>query len=540
MTEVLERSGVTASLGADRWAEFEAFLYAAVAGTTSDLGLVAAPLPATASEVAAAGPVVAIPAVISRLVPAAATRAGEGVIGFVLALPMVQAVVTGSLGDGASLEVAETHESEQGGERSVGTVTGTISFSHSGSRIVSSVDLAIQIDVYDGSGRLLRSVTFRSIGTVEIDMCPDENGAIRGHGSLTMTGSSSGGASGLATATSDADVTITGMVDPDAYLQSVEIEAAASDDTQSGTDPAETTAVEFDGAMTMGPQGGIDGHQITRDTGRIVRRAPSASQAQLDSMSDRAAQLIGGILDALARSAQEQWRGGACLEIRSTESSRDVRPSEQVQFTASLHHLVEGNELDKPISVAFSGRASLDPVDSAVPAPVLLSFLAGSQSEDIGTVHLQSTSNRGIASLEVTFRVVVPGWKIDQIFSGGQVVGQKCGDPTGTWVAEGTYERVGMTGHQTWTMGIDADAGSGEFTYVDLAQGAPGGVVTVYMEGLAIGTVTLTIDPDGMARMHMTETEHSYWSWTSVGGQGYEVGAELAEYDLIWEPDSTC
>jgi hypothetical protein len=244
----------------------------------------------------------------------------------------------------------------------------------------------------------------------------------------------------------------------------------------------------------------------------------------------------GAAIYLIGEYAQKKWQGGECVEIRSTEQSRQVRKNETVQFETTVWHKIDGTQLNKKIVNQFSGKASIDPVGIEVPSPVTNSFKAGSQNGDKGTIEMTTTSNRGIGKLTLTFEVK-GGWFIDEPSGGGRIHGQKCGDPPGDWVIEGTYDMMGMVGQQQWTITIDASGQTGTFTYHQESEGNPGGgPVKVHVSGDAGGTVALSIDPvDGNAIMTFTETYSTY-----TAGGASSAGGINPPYKQEWQVGGTC
>ena len=218
-----------------------------------------------------------------------------------------------------------------------------------------------------------------------------------------------------------------------------------------------------------------------------------------------------------------------------------MQKNETVQFEARPWQKVEGVELAKNIIADFSGKSSAEPLGAPIPSPILVSFTAGPRTNDTGTITLTSTSNRGIGTLDITFRVK-GGWIIDGASGGGRVHGQKCGAPPGPWTIDGTYTRAGFVGEQRWSITIAADERTGTFTYRTTQEGKPAGSpVTIYLVGRAQGTVTLAIDAvDGTAHMVLKETKHTYSATTSSGGTGSDQNAPLEQYTFDWETGGSC
>jgi hypothetical protein len=242
--------------------------------------------------------------------------------------------------------------------------------------------------------------------------------------------------------------------------------------------------------------------------------------------------------------AQEQWRGGKCVEVRATESSRQVQRQEVVDFTAEPWHRIDGNRLDKRIVATLGGVASVDPSGAAQDPPAAVTYRAGSQEGDTGTVTLTSTSNRGIGTLDLTF-TVGGGYHIDgtytNAFATGTALGEKCDGIEGQWIIDGEYTAGGFyTGTQRWTITLTEATMTGTFTYTDLQVGAVPGVPRT--RGQAAGTVSAAEDEEGDVHMHLTETSHSFQTETTApqGGWGNDENAPLEEYDFIWELGDDC
>ena len=107
------------------------------------------------------------------------------------------------------------------------------------------------------------------------------------------------------------------------------------------------------------------------------------------------------------RDAQEAWRGGKCVEVESSERSRDVEADDTVRFEAWPVHAIEGGRLAKPVVATLAGSVSILPEGTKQDAPAPLTYISGPEVGEHGTVTMMSTSNRGIGKLDVTFTVAV-------------------------------------------------------------------------------------------------------------------------------------
>lgn len=478
--------------------------------------------------------------------PRTAVNGGAGV-----GLAMAAALINSGLGSGnlanANVSLNSTQTTTANGEQTTGIVTGHIATSGSGSIVEADVQIGVQVTVTDAAtGAVLRTATFNSQGKIKLDTCPDADGKVRGHVSMTLDGGTSG--AGSASMTVDADVE--GSVGEDAYLQQIDASGTSTQSTTArGASAARRSVVSAGFTSAVNRAGTMTG--TANSHGQVVSGPADLTDAEIDSAYGDIGAATGSAIWLLGDYAQSKWRGGACVEIHATERSRDVRKNETVQFEARPFHKIEGTELHKPIVATFVGKASAEPLDVPVPSPILVSYKAGPNSNDSGTVTLTSTSNRGIGKLDLTFRVK-GGWIIDATYAGGSAHGQKCGDPPGPWILDGTYEPANLAipgisvagtfkGTQKWTITINADEKTGTFVYSTNAKGKfVGAPVVVTLVGSAKGTVSLSIDPvSGLAHMDLQETKHTYRA-TVPYGQGNDSNAPLDDYTLDWDVGGTC
>jgi hypothetical protein len=523
---VAAAAGLPLGLGAEHWSWARQLLLDEAAKAAQDL-VVAGDAGLTASL--QGGP--------PRLPVLTAGAGGAGVMGLAMAGSMINtALQSASSPSGSnSGSVSGTQSTTADGETTTGTVSFSLATSTSGSTIEGDVSIGVDVTVTDAaSGALLRTGHFKSQGRIKLDFCPDANGKVHGHVSMTIEGGVSGG--GAAGIVVEADVV--GTVGDDAYLNEVEITGQSTQSTTTAASRSPRTVTTSMGYRASVGRNGLPTYQQNSATGQGTGPG-DLTDAEVDQGYRQITTAAAMAIWVMGDAAQAKWRNGACVEIRSTERSRDVQKNELVQFESKVWHRIEGVELNKNIVNSFAGTQSLDPVDIPVPAPVTNSFKAGPESDDTGTVTMTSTSNRGIGELTLTFRVK-GGWFIEEPNRGGILVGLKCGDPDGEWVVNGTYSINGFEGNQTWKMTINPDEATGTFTYTDHQVSNQFGV-QIELEGQAEGTVDLTIDPvTGDARMELRETFHSFRSRTPGGGYGGDQNAPLQSYRFNWDVGGDC
>jgi hypothetical protein len=494
--------------------------------TLPDIG----PARLTDEPIAAAGPMTAL--------------GGEAFIGSVLTGGIGLDAMLNRIGESGTRDIDPLeHRSEQthGDLHTVQTTTVNLRLTVSGSTVTSEADATQEsVSTNTQTGAEITRGTYRSHITATLNACPDVNGIV----TLDMVVEQSTGHTGsLGSASWQGSMTsqTRGQVGEDAWLQSetevsdLEVATTSSDgSTRSGTANTIITT-----------QRGPNGARSSR-----VTSAEGTESGTMDS-ADRARwatflRMVGFMVSGRGfDKAQELWRSGKCVRIEATESSRQVQKNEVVDFTAEPWHQIDGVRLDKRVVATLGGVASVEPDGAAQDPPAPVTYRAGSEQGDVGTVTLTSTSNRGIGTLDLRFRVG-GDYHLDgtyqNAFATGTAHGEKCdGSLDGEWVIEGEYTAAGIyEGTQRWVITVNEQTMSGTFTYTDHQVGfVPGAPET---EGRAAGTVTVAEDELGDVLMHLTETSHSFQTQTTapVGGYGNDVNAPLQEYDFTWELGDDC
>jgi hypothetical protein len=112
-------------------------------------------------------------------------------------------------------------------------------------------------------------------------------------------------------------------------------------------------------------------------------------------------------LGEVGKEAERFWRSGKCFEMKTNEESRKVEPDEEIDVeVTTVTGKFGGGDVDKPVIAAFNGKERIDPASgTSMPMPARLTFKAGSEPRDKGTIDLKQTSNRGIALKTLEFEV---------------------------------------------------------------------------------------------------------------------------------------
>ena len=497
----------------------------------SELG----PTAVLARPIAARGPVSA-PYVASG---------GMAWIGAIIGAPLALQIGLDRAGETFTpdLEARTSTDAIRNGDlETVATTTMDLNLSVSGSTVIAEADMRQDSTTTNvTNGQVVVTSTYRTFVRAEINACPDANGGVTLKLTIEMT-ASVGGALGSSSYEMHATAEVQGTVGDDAYLASETSTQNADYTVTPSSGPARTGSGQRTITSTRGAGG--TGGTITSANETLGSGTMSAQES---SRWQNAVQLTSVLASAngLAK-AQSVWRSGKCVTIEASENSRKVRPREHISFTAQPKHAIEGNLLDKPVEARFTGLASLSPIGVRQMPLASFDFVAGPRERDRGTVMLESTSNRGIGRLDVTFEVAA-NFEIDAPSGSGRITGKKCGGIDGLWEAAGTYHSTlggGITdGEQAWAITVDETSMMATYTYV-VHQTMKIAGITVFVEGDAAGTASVSVDDDGVLTMHLTETRRAYRSWTSAGGEGSSVPwsppEPLSEGELEWQPGATC
>ena len=317
-------------------------------------------------------------------------------------------------------------------------------------------------------GSVVSTITTWVHSNFDIMTCPFPDGTVNLLGNADATQTIDG-------KKSETRLTISavGTVNDDAYLDHVDWE---------GTADTEKDHVTTYGAVPANRLGA----PTFRDSDAYLAEGTNANLATFQM------HLAETTMQLAATMAQERWRNGACVEIRTTDDGRGVTPGATVPFTATVCHRLDGNQLAQDVEPAFSGTKSLSPDRDKRATPLDLTFTAGPEPDDTGTVTLTTVSNRGRAVKTLTFTVVEPGWTLvvpaeaaDILTPGGKVcdlakpwnleLGLADDDVDLRWTYTAIPNPDGRGGTISATLGGSADGGeaTGTFSSVPYEVTAP-------------------------------------------------------------------
>lgn len=458
-----------------------------------------------------------------RPAPARPASVAAGLAMMGAAAAAVQAI---SLGLSLEVSVNESTSTTRGDSVAEVTVHGTGSTSVSGSRV--SADF--QFDIVGRVSSITTGATVVTTGSaavhIEIDGCPDANGASKGKVSLSSSESTATGVGWTRDVGGDFDL----IVDDDANISRLNVDTYGDESVVPSEQPPGPNETEVRGhelgmrshaEFPVGPgfsNFGFDESSL----GLEITHEENAESVDLVPLF---ASALGAVVTATAvigEAAEKFWRDGKCLELIVAPAGDDVDPSSETEVVVKVKHRFEGNELDKPVTATLSGVKSIEPAGQKVPAPATFTYTAGPKQGDKGDIEFESISNRGIAKKAITFTVKALGWVTTAASPLGEGTGVKCDGIGGVWTFH-VLEHLGLFTITTdVAVTINAVTLAGTYTFHKLQVG--GGTTTtadhagaariVLQEG---GSVMMTLDANTITLV--TTTQFGTGSATTPGSE---------------------
>ena len=237
----------------------------------------------------------------------------------------------------------------------------------------------------------------------EITACPDAGGVVTGKVTVHLESSfqhSEGGSE--TTATTDVDAPFRMLVNDNAAIIRTEVQVNVTGGATGSLPNGD--AVDWNASSSLGLTWGSDDPRAGRTVN--TQDQGTATKEQLGSLQAGAALLPILVGEEVRRSEQDFIWSGKCVDIELTAGQgRDVDPEEVVKITAQPRAHFGGEQLSVPVVATLDGKGKVEPQGSKVPAPADFKYTAGKEEGDIGTVHLKSTSKRGIGKLDVIYTV---------------------------------------------------------------------------------------------------------------------------------------
>ena len=286
----------------------------------------------------------------------------------------------------------------------------TLSTTTGGGRVTVDISLAATDRVFAADGSFVALYTSTTEGHFEVDACPTADAIAAGTYRFTTRHELNevGGAANVrSTGGRTANAPFRLVNGEDAHLVEIQADMALEAEASgpgSPSGPGPASAFDWTASQSMGivmPAGG----STTVTVGSATASGPGSERASgAMLLTAGMAQMFFG---QVAREAETFWRSGKCIELGTSEDSRKVEAGERVEVEVTAHaKFGDGGEVERPIVAEFSGTDSIDPpAGTEMDYPAKVTFTAGSERGDKGTINLTQTSIRGIGKKTLEFEV---------------------------------------------------------------------------------------------------------------------------------------
>lgn len=486
-------------------------------------GLLAALVERYALELTAAGGAPQLVASLDRLPPAdRLTAAGEwsgsliGNTSFMVDMwmglaPELFGQATGERFVSEDRSISETHDSTSGGTNEHLVLTENATVGLGAGRIRVDLVLTSTSTLTDSNGNLIATRTSTGKGRFEVDGCPDATGNANGHYTINNHEAVTSASGASRNGESTVDGPFVALADDGAHLIGTQFNGSISAGAQgAGSGPWSYTgeygiSVDASGSFRVG----------------VTNAEGNATPEQLRSSSWLIAMTAHYIATA-AKKAEAFWRSGACIDLKTTRESGNVKPGETIQLGVdAFAKFGDKARVSAPIQVAFTGKESLDQAGKPVDPPASLTYKAGPKEGDAGAIELTQTSRRGIGRKTVTFTVGGSDYRVAGRGQGAGWSGQKCGGLPGPWTL--TFTIPGGTGTTTFTVGTDPAASVPARTVRTLEVLGTKSIFDL------TGTASINETPDGTATIHLNQGSGSITLITPDGSITQPVTEPVAD-----------
>jgi hypothetical protein len=355
-----------------------------------------------------------------------------------------------------SVSRSESYDNVTGGIRERTVVETKLTLERGGGRLTGEVELITTTRATDATTAAARgTLTATARGRIEANGCPDADGIALGRISLTWQEelSQTGAVSAGALAYIEAPVRF--VNGDDAHLVETQIDLTFARGAHGPGTPGSDPGAPFDWRATGSMGVVIPAGSGAATTSNVRLERNGASDVQAGEAASTAVTHAALMALEIGAEAERFWRSGKCIELKSSQESREVQPGEQVAISVDATHRFDGGHVAGGIAATFSGSRSIEPVNTPVDAPAEFQFVAGDLRGDKATIDFTQTSRRGIGTTSLEFTVdVALIVALDGVWSPSQLLNARITFfPTelqeqadGSYSAEGTAAVSGTAG----------------------------------------------------------------------------------------------
>jgi len=281
------------------------------------------------------------------------------------------------------------------------------------------VDITMENTVQTADGR---TAVQRIRGSLSGPRCPDVAGLLE----LEVTGSMEVSVDGSRPERSRHQFTgsVSLQFDNNADLADLQTDLDVQSDRIDATGRSAFVDVSYSSAISAPLDSA--GRTITRDTATVNRtsQATQSDPQQADrDMIDQGSQAALKFVFTLVAAKVASVQNNECV-IVVAEAPTTVGAQQVVPIEVRTRHVIEGTDLDKRVEGSLSGEGELDPT-SLAKTPDTITYTAGEQGGDTGTITLVSKSRRGKGTTTLTLRVA-DKYRVDAAAGVLRIQGEVC------------------------------------------------------------------------------------------------------------------
>ena len=398
--------------------------------------------------------------------------------------------------------VSSTSTQSVSGASGSGTLTGSFEVGTDGAGRVSA-EMSFEIDATNDAGG---TGSLKVRGKVSGPVCPDASGLLE----FDFEGEVSGAVNGVQVRHTFSGTATMQFDDNGEVAQfdvQLNVQANRTDASGRSSFVDFTTSLGFTGSFGSNPTATEKSIVTNRKSSTWDASNPDDQQMGFDGR-DVALSFVNGVV--VSRRAKVQENG--CVIVEAVAQST-VEAAETVPVDVRTRHVIEGTALDKKVEATLSGEGSIDP-NSLPSTPDKITYTAGDEPGDSGTLTLVSRSRRGIGTTTITISVA-SSYRVDQPVGMLGINGPVCaldepftlsvtGDLPGSLTftpndgTSGSFSGSGTAGPGTieWTGTYTISGADGEATTLTIIEGT----TTLQPGALAAtgfwGDTMLTLIPD--------------------------------------------
>ena len=159
---------------------------------------------------------------------------------------------------------------------------------------------------------------------------------------------------------------------------------------------------------------------------RLIRHSQNAAEdmQQAEAAAKSGQDSAFAMALTVLKIAEHKWQNGGCVQIVAS-SPGNVATSSTNQIPVKVTHKFGGADVPSKLEATLSGEASVDP--KVIPRTAgTLTYVAPGERNKNATIHLQASSRRGRATLDLTASTGGQSFRADGVSNGVSFTGEIC------------------------------------------------------------------------------------------------------------------